>query len=219
MLPQNTTFTFDTFWTFCRSYFKVVADNFCPTRVSKWDYFLRAPTTTSPGQNTSLFIHLVLNGGVKADWNSARQPAWLDRQSAIIFPGDFVLSDSQNCIVKGRLIEIQPKLLWCYFRELHCAIHIYFIMICLKKILSIDSLNNVLNSVWLKMEYFLNYGISIFIKCKIPLPPSLPILFYILMFLFHLFLCCYNNLLFTLEADKLSGMFFWGFFLLLHYCK
>lgn len=46
--------------------------------------------------------------------NQTPPPTWMDPQSALIFPGDFMPGSRQNCIVKEMLIGIQ------------CAINIYF---------------------------------------------------------------------------------------------
>ena len=57
----------------------------------------------------SLVIHLVYNGDVKVDRDVARLPASLDRQSAYIFPGDFMPSSRQHSILEVKFIGNQSK--------------------------------------------------------------------------------------------------------------
>lgn len=77
--------------------------------------FLKAATTNNTGQNVNLFIHLVYNGEAKADRNGAKSTAWLDPQSGLIFPGGFMPSRRQNCVVKARFYrEPKSKWWWCH---------------------------------------------------------------------------------------------------------
>lgn len=65
--------------------------------------------------SVSLLIHLVYNGGMRADRNGAWLPAWLDRHSAFIFTGDFMPGGIQNCTVKARFRGNQSERGWCHY--------------------------------------------------------------------------------------------------------
>lgn len=83
-------------------------------------------------QRRDLFIHLVHRGDVKADGNGGRVPAWLDSR-------DFVLGGRWNCTVKARFVGDQSQEKVIIQSPLHCAINIYFIVICysMKRAISI----------------------------------------------------------------------------------
>lgn len=82
-----------------------------PYSALKWRqlYSLCYPHSSNYQQQRSLFIHLVYNGDVKADRESARLPARLDQQSALIFPGDFMSGGRQNSKVKAKFMGHQSK--------------------------------------------------------------------------------------------------------------
>lgn len=71
--------------------------------------------TTTRGKSVSLVIHLVHNGDMKAERRVARLPAWLDRQSASVLPGDFMPGGRQNCSGIEAWREPVLKHRWCRY--------------------------------------------------------------------------------------------------------
>lgn len=71
--------------------------------------------TTTWGKSVSLVIHLVHNGDMKAERRVARLPAWLDRQSAFVLPGDFMPGGRQNCSGIEAWREPVLKHRWCRY--------------------------------------------------------------------------------------------------------
>lgn len=71
--------------------------------------------TTTRGKSVSLVIHLVHNEDMKAERRVARLPAWLDRQSAFVLPGDCMPGGRQNCSGIEAWREPVLKHRWCRY--------------------------------------------------------------------------------------------------------
>ena len=89
----------------------MATDNFPPQSISKWCnccVFLRVAIPATWDKMWFLLIHWVCNVDVTADRNGARQPAWLEWESAFIIPRDFMPSGRQNSTEKARFK-------WCHY--------------------------------------------------------------------------------------------------------
>ena len=92
---------------------KIIA--FCFTQSSSYN----------TGQIESLCIHLGHDEDMNADRNGARLPAWLDRQSAFIFPPEILCTLADKLAQWKRGLNADDDII---LQLLHCTISIYFIM-------------------------------------------------------------------------------------------